>query len=413
MFDKELESKYAYRSSKVPLCILVSYLVVSLFLSICILSKWITLFYGWVPKINVALNICNFLVVPSASSILLFYWSVYPLLSHFSNKNRLKHVAIAILSVFLIFFVGCSYNSALPQYTFSWIPIFSMILFSKIWRKAQRRLCSKKIIIFISLASILIPHVSVFACYNGVLLEASLIVNESDRVIFVSSYVNRITAFGYPFRANDDLWKFLLSSSGRCGEMATATVTFLNNLNIKARKVSFPGEDHAFVEVKINGTWYVVDPGYYSSAILTREERASLRIGDLGAISYVIAYTDSSFVELTQYYVKTDTIIIRITYNGEPLANAKIYLKHKFMGRTMRLPDSSSAFYTDGNGTVVLHMGALTYNSKAEPYEPYYWIYVNDKNTSYTVTSTGTGKTHLTEIDSINSSFADQNSILK
>jgi len=139
-------------------------------------------------------------------------------------------------------------------------------------------------------------------------------------------------------RANNDFQKYLLDGVGACGEMATSASTLLNELGLNARVVNLPGEDHEFVEVNINGTWMVVDPGYYGSQILTRQQRASYRVKEMGAISYVIAYVNSSFIELTQEYVPTDTIIIRVTNNGELLTNAQVYLEHTFMGGQSRLP---------------------------------------------------------------------------
>ena len=347
-----------------------------------------------IREFNFVIYFCNYFATPLAATIwLLFYPSSLP-----PEKIRLKQFTFSISIIYLIL-LYLAMILPLPEYIFSWMPIFLMSFFSNILGKTKNRLFNKAIVLVIIMLCLLMPNIFAFVSYKEFLTDASTIIDQTDRVTFVSSYVNNITAFGYPFRAYDDWWEFLLSGAGHCGEMATATITFLDNLNIEARKVDLPGENHEFVEVKINGNWYVTDPGYYPSEILTREERAVRRIYDVGAISYVIAYVSTSFVELTQYYVPTDTIVIRVTYSNEPLVNAQVYLSHKFMGGEWRLPDSSSSFYTDGNGTITLHMGALTYNHKAEPYEPYYWIYVNGKNTGYIVNSTGTGKTHLIGID--------------
>jgi hypothetical protein len=108
---------------------------------------------------------------------------------------------------------------------------------------------------------------------------------------------------------------------------------------------------------------------------------------------------NGSFVELTNYYVPTDTIRITITSNGEPLANAHVYLTHKFMSSDWRLPDESQTFVLDSNGTIILHMGELSYNDKAKEYDDCYWINVNGIDTGYNVTSTGTGKEQLVRID--------------
>jgi len=186
-------------------------------------------------------------------------------------------------------------------------------------------------------------------------------------------------------------------------------MSYLSKLDIEARKVGLPGENHEFVEVKLNGSWWVVDPGYYRGEIITRQERANRRIDDVGAISYVVAYVDSSFIELTQEYVPTDTIIIKVTLGGEQLVNAQVVLKHLFMNNEWSLPP----LYTDGNGTVALHLGALTYNSKANEVEPYFWIYVNGQNTGRNVTSTGTNQTNIVEINLTDSSLQVQSSLVK
>jgi hypothetical protein len=290
------------------------------------------------------------------------------------------------------------------------IPAILMALFYLTTRGSERKLTRIKVASSLALVlsvSIVTPHITAFLCYHNILNEAKSIGNKADRTRLISDYVRNTVAVNVPLlkdclRAEGDFWKFLLVGVGACGEIAMATSAFLDQVGIEARKVCLPGEDHAFVEVRLNDTWWVVDPGYYRSEILTRQQRAIRRIDEFGAISYVIAYSDSSFVELTQYYVSFDTIIIRVTYRGEPLANAKICLIHKFLGRNMRLPDSVSFFYSDGNGTVVLHIGALNYKDKADPYEPYYRIYINNQETGFTVNSTGTGKTNIVEIDLAN-----------
>lgn len=117
-------------------------------------------------------------------------------------------------------------------------------------------------------------------------------------------------------------------------------------------------------------------------------------MNEFGAISYAVAPADSSFIELTQEYVPTDTVIIRVTLGGEPLANAQVVLKHRFMSKEFSLP----TFYTDMNGTVTLHLGAMNYNDKAKEYEPYYRIFVEEKDTGFRATSTGTGQIQYVEI---------------
>jgi hypothetical protein len=223
--------------------------------------------------------------------------------------------------------------------------------------------------------------------------------NEWDRASLISQRVIETTGFGEVPRAGEDYWKFILTGAGLCKEMSIAGTNLMSAAGLIARRVVFPGENHALIEVKIGGDWWVSDPGYYSGELVSRTERAKRRIERVGSLTYVVAYTENGFIELTQQYVPTDTIVIRITRNGEPFADAQVVLKHKFRNITTRLPCDDRSFHTDVNGTVTIHMGKPLYINEFKESEEYYWIYVNGENTGRNIASTETGRTRLVQID--------------
>jgi hypothetical protein len=338
------------------------------------------------------------------SSVFTFtFLSQVPRIKRLSSE-KMNVTFLALLTVcFMAFFI--LRDVGIPDYYFSTISLIPVVtaLFLVLYgpKIALSRRKVKLFLVLLIMASFVLPPVTAYACYNTILWQEST-KTPSEKASFISNLVansNFDLAYFMGIRANNDFEKYLLDGVGRCGEMAMATSTFLNELGVNARVVSLPGEDHEFVEVSLNGTWMVVDPGYYGSQILTREQRASDRVKEMGAISYVIAYVNSSFIELTQEYVPTDTIIIRVTDNGEPLANAQVYLEHTFMGGQCRLPGATQVFYTDSNGTVTLHLGSMNYNANAGDTEPFYRVYVNGIDTGFNVTSTGTGQTHFVEIN--------------
>jgi hypothetical protein len=296
--------------------------------------------------------------------------------------------------------------TGVPDYfwTISIVP-FATALYLVV-HSPRMNLSRRKVTLFLALlitASFLLPQASAYICYDTVLSQASA-KTPSGKASFISDLAAR-TNLNWPcfmnlgIRANNDFQKYLMCGVGACGEMAMSASTFLNELGLNARVASLPGEDHEFVEVNITGTWMIVDPGYYPSQVLTRKQRASDRVEEMGAISYVIAYVNSSFIELTQEYGPTDTIIIRVTNNSEPLTNTQVYLEHTFMGGQRRLPDATHVFFTGINGTVTLHLGSMSYNANAGNTDSFYRICVNGINTGYDVTSTGTGQTCFVEID--------------
>ena len=313
-------------------------------------------------------------------------------------------VALATVALILIC-IDFSFNTPLSYVVFPAIPVFMMCLYFNS-KEVERKLLSKKIVAFALAIVILLPYAMAFLGFNSAISVIKATQIKTDRAELASDYVSSITASfwgltglegGYFIlhRARSDFLKFLMVGVGSCGEMAHTTKGFFDSLDLESRIVSFPGEDHMFVEIKLNDTLLVVDPGYGMN-LVTREERASMRLRELGGLSYVVAHTDQGLIEVTNNYVTTDQITIRVTDSGEPIANAKVILKHTFLGQTRPLPE----FYSDTNGSVEFSLGPLAYNnSKIEPVEPYYWIWVNGKNTDLKASSTGSGKSVSIEVD--------------
>jgi hypothetical protein len=308
---------------------------------------------------------------------------------------------MSLLFLYLVFWLLAVLEPFIPEYLFLWFPLPLMALLYLKWKDVAKGFLKRKNVILLVLVLIMavLPNVAAYVSIDYLLNQAVSTAGESQKASYISKRVIETTAFGWPPRAGTDYWKFLLSGAGRCGEMAITGTALMLIAGLDARRVVIPGEDHAFIEVKIDGNWLVADSGYYGGEIISRTERATRRIQEVGSISYVITCIGDSFVELTQQYVSTDTIVIRVTRNGEPLASAEVLLKHRFGNHMTQLPCDSCAFHTDVDGTVTLNMGKLLYINEFKGSEEYYWIYVNGQNTGHNVTSTGTGQTFLMEID--------------
>jgi len=387
--------------------LLLAYLAASILLSLLVFFRLQIAPLDAVKGANITLYFSVGYVLPLAS----FLWATIFLLWLYDPKGTLKTVSFFVLflaaAISYVFLLLLALTGEVPAGPLIQIaPVASAALLYVAKLKPRRRTVA--VLAVVLSVSLLLPYFSVFACQSSIIAQAKSIPGEADRASFIAGYVSKTAIYETPLflgpfsgalRASDDLWKFLLGGRSACRELAEATSNLLNQAGLENRRVSLPGEDHTFIEVRIDGEWRTLDPGYYGGELLTRQNRTERRIAEFGAISYIIAYRGSSLVELTQYYVPTDTIVIRVTSEGEPIVNAKVYLTHKFMGRTLRLPDSNVNFYTDGNGTVTLHMGALTYGDRAAEFESLYHVYVDGQDTGYTVTSTGTGVVQRAEID--------------
>ena len=387
---------------------LFGYLITSLIFSLINYTKLAFLLN--ITLLNILLYDIYYYVMPSVAIIFLLVLldNSNPNTSSIRRLYSLVALSLWLIAFSVLFFVDSCLNIPYCNVTFPLIlPVVCSFFKPKI--SSMRKLAKYMVIAILSLI-LITPYVSAFLGLNYAISVIKAIGNENDRARFVSQYIRAITisfwglqglerkyvSFHRALRGSClDFQKFLMVGVGSCGEMARATKLLLDDLGIESRLVSFAGEDHMFVEVRINDKWLVLDPGYQLN-LITRDERGTKRLEEIGGLSYVVGYTNRGFVELTQQYVSTDKIVIKVLNDGEPIANAKIVLKHIFMGHEQSLPE----FYSDINGVVEINLGPLSYNnSKIEPAEPYYWIYVNGRNTHLKVSSTGSGKTTYIEVD--------------
>lgn len=377
------------------------YLLASFLLSVSIFLRLQAPPSAWVKYANIGLYILNYVGGSLVALCYLLATLISPKQRSMPKQSSAIFKLISLSVVVSTILIAVFPLGILPEYISLVIPILLAYLTYLVMLKHNGKSLKKQLPSFIGLVlaiSILLPNITVFACKNSILSQAKNINVPSERIKLIVSFVRNASNCNI-YRSNNDFWKYLLVGTGACLETAVATKTLLNEAGFEARQISLPGEDHTFVEVKVNDTWMVVDPGYNFLEPVTREQRAAARIREFGAISYAIAYSGSSFIEVTSSYVPTDTIIIKVTHGIEPIANTQVYLVHKFMGRTLQIPDTATSFYTNANGEVILHIGALTFNENASEYDTCYWVYVNGKNTGYNVTSTGTGIVRSVEID--------------
>jgi hypothetical protein len=375
------------------------YLITSLLLSASILLRWQIPSCVWLRTINIGLFLLSYVGGATAafSYLLEVLFSNAPL----RKGGTCTTLPIGIFVVVSAALIVTSPFAILPDYISLTLPVlFAYVAFLAKYKQDGKHIRGQlqAFIALVLASSLILPHLTVFALQNNVMSTASAVSSPSERIRFIASVArNALTA--NVFRSGSDVWKYLMVGTGACLEIAVATEALLHKAGFEVRRVSLPGEDHTFVEVNVNNIWMVVDPGYNFLEPITREERAEARIREFGAISYVVAYSGSSIAEVTSSYVRTDTITIKITDGGEPLLNTPIHLVHKFMGRNLRIPTETTSFFTDSNGEVTFHLGALTFNEKAGEHDTCYWVYVNGQYAGYNVTSTGTGTTHLVQID--------------
>ncbi|MEM1611513.1 MAG: transglutaminase domain-containing protein [Sulfolobales archaeon] len=71
---------------------------------------------------------------------------------------------------------------------------------------------------------------------------------------------------------------------GSCGEHAIATAYLLNRLGYAVRIAHFSDIDHAWAEVYVNGSWYIVDP-WYIGIVYEKQYRGNIYLTPIEVLS--------------------------------------------------------------------------------------------------------------------------------
>jgi hypothetical protein len=286
---------------------------------------------------------------------------------------------LLVLIVFIIFSITIFFKPSLMPMA-SALSFCFFLAITPFW-KSRKKILGIVLVIALVGGSYLVGLVSFSTTVNSFNTQ-----DPAKRVYLTSEYIATHFYYDNTFRFSNDPWGFIIGGIGYCEEMAYAENLMLSYEGINSHVVSLVGEDHAFVEAYVYGQWMASDPGY-GYFLNTTIERGNARIAEFGGLSliYVDGTNPPEFV--TERYVPTDTVIIQVLKNSSPCSNAIITLKHEYRGQEQDSPNIP----VDSNGTIVMQIGCMQYNSEAYSTQDFYTIWVNGKDTEQTITSYGNG----------------------
>jgi len=390
--------------------LLLAYLSISVVFSIAMVLRLLSTnfydegdFFKITGLVNIVFYDLYYYVFPITHVIVLAKFVKCDLTDNPKIKTISNLIWVLFFSQFIFFWLDIILSSVF-LYSIPLIVLLLSTYFTILSCSSLKTQFSRKKIVAILLTIILLPNLSALLGFSIINNYASELETDSEKVNYISETVlNSHTPFWgsgsfyySPHRAYDDIFTFLIIGVGSCRELGYSSMAFLNSLGYETRPVSFPGEDHMFAEVNLDGDWFVVDPGYANMTMVTQEERGNARIKEMGGLSYAVANIDTNPEIITNSYTTTDEILLKIVKGDVPQPEVEVVLKHKFRGMTLSLPELS----TDSNGEVIFELGIMNYNrTSIEPAEKFYWVYVDGKNTTNTVHSTGSGKSHQIVIE--------------
>ena len=217
-------------------------------------------------------------------------------------------------------------------------------------------------------------------------VSAEIVANETDEISRLNKLVDWVTnqenmvydahlIYFYPilsfwlFRLQDPAY-IMVTMRGGCGETALLFNAMANSIGIQTRMVHNPGEDHAWCEVFVNGSWLHFDPGlsenyrFNDPHFYERSEH-----GWRKPLSYVYALDpNGTEIDVTNKYTDTGKLTVFVENNDLAVENAKITIKSRSLIDNFGYSDPHFCMekYTNSSGICEFSLGGNNYTITAE-----------------------------------------------
>ena len=175
---------------------------------------------------------------------------------------------------------------------------------------------------------------------------------------------------------------------GDCIDFSNIFVQMSNSIGIPARRVGTDGERHFWVEIFSENRWVNIDPFTNSEISYDNPKFYSdfWKDGDFNKrLSYVF-WEDGTGIrhDLTEKYVETGRLVIKITDNSNPIETRIILKSHHLMEAKPdenREPSFSLSEKTDSSGIFDKNLGPNNYTIIAEQdIIPYFLLFRTQKD---------------------------------
>ena len=187
--------------------------------------------------------------------------------------------------------------------------------------------------------------------------------NNVDR-IYGKYYISRFPFLIMRRASGDPSWVFF-SKYGTCGDFAGLFSEMATYAEIENRLVFCPGEDHEWVEVKINDTWKNAD-AVWSNLLYDDKRYYERNWSNVSRVYYRDPITNEE-VDITRNYSEIGTLIVNIN-DSEGIQNTKIVIQSMYKSNKEQKPRNVISKDSNLNGTNIFQLGANTYNIIAYRY---------------------------------------------
>jgi hypothetical protein len=217
-------------------------------------------------------------------------------------------------------------------------------------------------------------------------ISAEIVANQTDPIKSLNKLADWVTdqnnihydahlIYFYPippfwlFRIPDPAY-IMVTRRGGCGETAILFNAMANSVGITTRMVHNPGEDHAWCEVFVNGSWLHFDPGLSEEYRFNDPhfyERSSNGWGK--PLSHVYALdSNGTEMDVTNKYTDTGKLSVFVVIDDLPIENAKVTIKSRSLMDNFGYSEPGYCMekYTNSSGLCEFDLGGNNYTIIAE-----------------------------------------------
>lgn len=182
--------------------------------------------------------------------------------------------------------------------------------------------------------------------------------------IYGKYYISRFPYLIMRRASGKPSWVFF-SKYGTCGDFAGLFSEMASYAGIENRLVFCPGEDHGWVEVKVNDTWKNAD-AVWSELLYDDKGYYERNWSNVSRIYYKDPITDEE-IDITRSYSQVGELIVNIN-DSEGIKNTKIVIQSMYKSNREQKPRNVISKDSNLNGTNIYQLGGNTYKIIAYRY---------------------------------------------
>jgi len=156
----------------------------------------------------------------------------------------------------------------------------------------------------------------------------------------------------------------MFTKYGTCIDFAVLFSEMATAVGIENRVVVCPGEDHAWVEVNISGSWKNADATISNEIVYDDAEFYERNWSQMSRVYYIDPATNEK-IDITNRYTDIGELVVNVDEKSSSLKNVVVIVKSMYKCGNEQTPKEVIKANPDSNGTCVFNLGGNNYTVTA------------------------------------------------